>query len=70
MNPRNVNQLTLWVGALTLLITVLTPVSGAAAKSSTSKTWELIWQDEFESSSLDLANWNIQLMPDPHNNEL
>lgn len=70
MKSRNLNQLTLWMGALTLLTTVLTPVSAAAAKNSTSGTWKLIWQDEFESSSLDPANWNIQLMPDPHNNEL
>lgn len=43
----------------------------------TSGDWELVWSDEFEGSSLDLANWDIQLgdgssegVPGWGNNEL
>ena len=32
--------------------------------------WQLVWADEFNSGELDRENWNVVVMPDPHNNEL
>jgi beta-glucanase (GH16 family) len=32
--------------------------------------WDLVWQDEFEGTTLDSSSWNIVHMPDPHNREL
>ena len=31
---------------------------------------DLVWSDEFEAGSLDLHSWNVELVPDPHNEEL
>jgi beta-glucanase (GH16 family) len=33
-------------------------------------TWDLVWQDEFDGPRLDRASWNVEVMPDPHNEEL
>jgi beta-glucanase (GH16 family) len=32
--------------------------------------WELVWSDEFEGDTLDRASWTVEVMPDPHNEEL
>jgi beta-glucanase (GH16 family) len=32
--------------------------------------WRLVWADEFDGETLDPDNWNVVVMPDPHNNEL
>ena len=68
-NP--VNRL-LSLSIITVLLSVCadrveaTPASETASTSS----WELVWQDEFEGSKLDEHSWNIELMPDPYNEEL
>lgn len=33
-------------------------------------SWQLVWQDEFDGSELDLESWTIEHMPDPYNEEL
>jgi beta-glucanase (GH16 family) len=33
-------------------------------------SWNLVWQDEFEGERLDRANWTVEVMPDPYNEEL
>jgi beta-glucanase (GH16 family) len=33
-------------------------------------SWELVWRDEFEGERLDRESWNVELMPDPYNEEL
>lgn len=32
--------------------------------------WQLVWQDEFEGSTLNEASWNVEHVPDPYNQEL
>jgi beta-glucanase (GH16 family) len=32
--------------------------------------WSLVWQDEFDAERLDRASWNVEVMPDPFNEEL
>lgn len=33
-------------------------------------SWDLVWQDEFDGEPLDRDNWTVEVMPDPHNEEL
>jgi beta-glucanase (GH16 family) len=33
-------------------------------------SWSLVWQDEFEGERLDRESWNVEVMPDPYNEEL
>lgn len=33
-------------------------------------SYDLVWSDEFDGSSLDLSNWNIEITDTPHNNEM
>lgn len=33
-------------------------------------SWELVWQDEFDGTQLDRESWTVEVMPDPHNEEL
>jgi beta-glucanase (GH16 family) len=44
--------------------------ASTAKEGMSTNSWELVWQDEFEGARLDDANWNIELMPDPYNEEL
>ena len=37
---------------------------------SADSSWQLVWQDEFSGSELDLESWTIVHMPDPYNEEL
>jgi beta-glucanase (GH16 family) len=39
---------------------------GDAAPTS----WSLVWQDEFGGERLDRESWTVEVMPDPHNEEL
>ena len=45
-------------GALALIVT-LGLVSGSVKAENTGE-WELIWQDEFDGSSLDENKWNFE----------
>ena len=45
-------------------------LAGTAGKETSTNPWELVWQDEFEGPMLDESSWNIELMPDPYNEEL
>lgn len=49
-------------GAISLLVILV--ASPIAAE------WELVWQDEFDTGRLDESSWQIELMPDPYNEEL
>ena len=59
---------------------VATPRSGAGVLEPIPETqksgdwksgdWELIWADEFDGDILDRSSWTVQVMPDPHNEEL
>ena len=33
-------------------------------------TWQLVWADEFDGEALDQESWNVQVVADPHNQEL
>lgn len=33
-------------------------------------SWELAWQDEFDTERLDRESWTVEVMPDPFNEEL
>ncbi len=57
------------VASLPLSISVAS-IADTGGRHSTDRSWELVWQDEFDGSLLDGANWNIRLMPDPYNEEL
>ena len=70
MNPQDEKRLAQLQGAFALLMTVLAPNWGFAAEVPGADSWELVWQDEFDGPGLDAASWNIELMPDPHNEEL
>ncbi|MDQ0192004.1 S-layer homology domain-containing protein [Paenibacillus wynnii] len=47
-----------------------TPVSTPAPSSSPADPWELIWNDEFNGSSIDASKWNVQDTGTVYNNEL
>lgn len=42
----------------------------ANGDDGTTATWSLVWQDEFDAERLDRASWNVEVMPDPFNEEL
>jgi beta-glucanase (GH16 family) len=42
------------------------PVESAEPSSS----WELVWADEFDGEELDQTSWTVEVVPDPHNEEL
>jgi beta-glucanase (GH16 family) len=33
-------------------------------------SWQVVWQDEFDGPRLDRESWTVEVMPDPHNEEL
>lgn len=45
-------------------------IDGTAFSADAAPAWELAWSDEFAAGVLEADNWNIELMPDPHNQEL
>ncbi|MGD2135317.1 MAG: glycoside hydrolase family 16 protein [Gemmatimonadales bacterium] len=44
------------------------PTPGGEDRATIS--WELVWQDEFDGGQLDRESWTVEVMPDPHNEEL
>ena len=32
--------------------------------------WQLVWAEEFDGEALDQKSWNVEVVPDPHNEEL
>lgn len=61
-------------GLLFLLLCVARgPVVAATAppdEASDSDGWELVWAEEFDGEHLDRSSWNVELLPDPYNEEL
>ena len=53
-----------------ILVFVSLLVACEAEESPALDTWVLRWQDEFEGPRLASATWNIELLPDPYNEEL
>jgi beta-glucanase (GH16 family) len=49
---------------------VLASPAVATAQSPPHAEWRVVWADEFEGDRLDLSSWNVEVMPDPHNEEL
>ncbi|MCL6605162.1 MAG: carbohydrate binding domain-containing protein [Paenibacillus sp.] len=47
-----------------------TPTSTPAPSPSPADPWELIWNDEFNGSSIDASKWNVQDTGTVYNNEL
>lgn len=42
----------------------------AAASAASAQEWQLVWQDEFEGTSIDATRWNVRNAPGNTNNEL
>jgi beta-glucanase (GH16 family) len=70
MAPRVENRPTGSVVALTVWLIISGATASLAAEATEANAWNLVWQDEFAGAGLDAASWNIQLMADPHNQEL
>ena len=46
------------------------PGPNPAASPAQASNWELVWSDEFDAPTLDRTSWNVEVVPDPHNEEL
>jgi beta-glucanase (GH16 family) len=44
--------------------------SNPAPASGVRADWPLVWAEEFDGEALDQENWNVEVVPDPHNQEL
>jgi beta-glucanase (GH16 family) len=46
------------------------PTDDGRDPPASTTSWELVWQDEFDAPQLDRTSWNVEVMPDPFNEEL
>lgn len=53
------------------LVSVSPPATvGTEAEGGANGAWRLVWEESFDGERLDRSSWNVEVMPDPHNEEL